>query len=213
MLKALSFFTIISSTLFSGEDMTQIQVLKGKEVARYIDALVDLRSSYFREYPYFYQVNLSAEKEYLAMYSSSPHTVFIVAGEEPVGVLTGCPLTESAEFYQRPFVNKKMDLNKVFCLGEFVFQNGYENEVIQKKMYEKLEEQIQKEQKYNQMLVYEVVCPENDSEPSDYVSMEEFWEKMGFVKQDDFSYSMPWEDSRTNQQVDHTLVAWLKNIE
>lgn len=191
----------------------QTQVLKGKEAGRYIDDLADLRISYFREYPYFYQVNRSVEKEYLTTYSRSPNTLFVVAGEEAVGVLTGCPLTESIEGYQRPFVNKKMELDKVFCLGEFVFQSGYENEAIQKKMYEQLEEQIRKERKYSQIVVYEIVRLENDLEPPGYVSIEEFWEKMGFVKQADLALSIPWEDSRTNRLVDHTLVAWLKSFE
>ncbi len=213
MLKILLFISIISSTLFSGENRVQTQILKGQETTRYISDLATLRISYFREYPYFYQVNPSAEKEYLETYSISPNTLFVVAGEESIGILTGCPLTESAEHYQRPFIDNNRDLDKVFCLGEFVFQNGYENEIIQKKMYKQLEEQIQKEQIYNQILVYELVQLENEFAPPGYVSIEEFWNKMGFIKQDDLTFSIPWEDSRTNRVVDHSLVAWLKNIE
>ena len=106
-----------------------------------------------------------------------------------------------------------MAFDQVFWLGEFVFQNGYENEVLQSKMYHQLEELIRKDQKYNQIVVYELVSLEKDFEPSGYVSIQKFWEKEGFVRQDDFTYSMAWEDSRTNRQMDHTLVAWIKNIE
>lgn len=80
MLKAILLFAIGSSVLFSGEDTMEIQILKGKEVTGYIDDLVALRTSYFREYPYFYQVNPSEEKEYLTAYSNSLNTLFCCGG-------------------------------------------------------------------------------------------------------------------------------------
>jgi hypothetical protein len=110
-------------------------------------------------------------------------------------------------------MNKKLPLDEVFCLGEFVFEDGYENEVLQRKMYNQLEALIREDEKYKQIIVYELVRLENDFAPPGYVSTEEFWEKMGFAKQEDLSYSIPWEDSRTNQQINHTLVGWTKYIE
>ena len=72
----------------------EIRTLTGANIAGGLDALADLRTRVFRDWPYLYDGDPANERAYLAGYAAAPMAVLILAEDAgtPVGAATAMPL-------------------------------------------------------------------------------------------------------------------------
>src|SRR5690606_41794377 len=101
-----------------------IHSLTGEHARRHLHDVAALRIRVFRDWPYLYAGDAGYERDYLAAYAASPHSVFVLAcdGERVIGASTGLPLADDAPAFRAPFEARGIDPAKVFYLGESVLQ-------------------------------------------------------------------------------------------
>ena len=93
---------VCSGALAAEVDVSvQMMTVAGSAITPYLTAPAQLRIEVLREYPYLYDGDLTYERRYLAKYSKSARSTFVLAlhNEQVIGCATGLPLQEAdAEF-------------------------------------------------------------------------------------------------------------------
>lgn len=92
--------------------------LTGHQISPYLADVARLRISVFCEFPYLYVGTPAYEERYLATYSRSPASLFVLAWDQGriVGAATGVPLHAETAEIQQPFVTHGYALDQVFTL-------------------------------------------------------------------------------------------------
>lgn len=116
----------------AGLGVIRTACLTGDAVAAVLDDLARLRIAVFRDWPYLYDGDMAYERDYLAAYAASSRSVFVLAldGEHVVGASTGIPLADDAEAFTRPFLERGIDIDRVFYCGESVLLPAYRGQGI-----------------------------------------------------------------------------------
>lgn len=193
----------------------QIQIIKGKEALPYIDDLVALRCSYFKEDPYRYDADRSFEKNYINTYMQSDHSLFAIAkiNNRVVGFLSGKPFSEVAIAHQKPFLDAALPIESIFYMGELVLEKSYASISLQQEMAHQFEKHLQAVGKYHQMALYEIIQSKEALDPfPESFSIEHFWQKTGFVKRPALILQMDWKEIGQSKETPHTLMAWTKEL-
>lgn len=205
------FFTLFSlqNAIFADEDSIVIETLKGSETLPYLQTLMELRLSFFREAPYLYEGTLAEEEKYVQMYSAANDSLFAVAkeGNNVIGMITGLPFTESKEQNQR-LVDQISVSPHGFYLGEVVFL-GTPSDHLKQKLYQAFEESIKKLSCYDSLFVCEI---EREPGSSDGPSTAMSWEEHGFVRDPNLSVIYPWQEIGNEAESDHLMVFWKKEL-
>ena len=100
----------------------RVELVRGRDIGARLDEVARLRIEVFREWPYLYDGDAAYEARYLATYTRSADSVFVLAldGERVVGASTGLPLDDEEPAFRAPFVERGIDASRVFYCGESV---------------------------------------------------------------------------------------------
>ena len=206
------FFVLLHCQLF-GE--ITYKVLKGKEIAPYVAAITKLCHTVYKEYPYLYDAEEDDYTYYLGQYSESENSIICFAfdGEQPIGMASGIPLKEYRSHYVLPFINNGYDLTKIFYLGELILLKDYRGNGVGKYMYLAVEQNVRDSQNYTLISFSQI----DESfvkavKPDDYVNINGFWEKLGFVKHPELSYNAVWRDIGESEYSKHPMFYWTKDL-
>lgn len=170
--------------------------LRGKNMEQYIDDVVRLRLEAFSEYPYLCEA--TAEEEYQCVersYMKVPEslTVLIFDKDRVVGVATGLPLHKANVKIQSSFVNAGYPIDEIFYLGELVLEKGYRGKNLGHKLYQSFENYVRENTACRTIAFCEVERPQNDPlRPSNYISKDSFWLKLGFIKHPELRTQFNW---------------------
>jgi len=106
------------------DEPIEIERVKGEGVLAHLDDLARLRIEVFREFPYLYDGDRAAERDYLRHYAAAEGAVVVVAKRagEVVGVSTGLPLAAADEAFRRPFEEAGERVGDWFYFGESVLR-------------------------------------------------------------------------------------------
>lgn len=192
-----------------------IQTARGHEILPFIPDLARLRVTVFREFPYLYDGDTDYEKRYLAIYSRSPHcfVVLVFVDATIVGASTALPLRDETENLQAPFVTHQIDVSKVFYFGESVLLKPYRGQGFGKEFFNFRESEA-KRQGFSQAAFCAVKRPDNHpARPRDYRSLDNFWQRQGFVKRPELTAQMSWKDLGDGNESVKSMVFWTKNLE
>ncbi len=187
----------------------QLQVFKGSEVQQHIDELAELRLSIFREYPYLYEGDIREERNYLKMYSSSENSLVILAqdGQKIVGAATGVPLKETSADYWEIFSKKGISIDEIFYLGELILLKDYRSEGIGNRLFDEFEKRVAEKHQYPKITICEVSRAKNDPQrPKDYVALDGFWKKKGFIKHPELVVYFSWKEIGNLKKTRHSLM-------
>ncbi|NGX47447.1 MAG: hypothetical protein K1000chlam3_00821 [Chlamydiae bacterium] len=189
------------------------KTLKGKEILSYIPEITNLGITVFREYPHFFE-NTIAFSEYLSMYANSKNAIVIIAEDdgEVIGVIMSLPLAESMKEIKALFLEKHISMEDIFYFGEFFLLKKYRRKKNGYEMYKEFEK-IVWEKGWKKIAFCEIVQQENDpKKPNDYISLDSFWERQGYIKQPELIVHFSWKNIGASEKTPHPMVFWTKNL-
>ena len=192
-----------------------IETLSGGALLPCLDDVARLRIAVFRDWPYLYDGDVGYEREYLAAYAQSPNSVVVLAraGDKVVGASTGIPLAEDSAEFQAPFLERGIEVAKVFYCGESVLLPAYRRRGIGHAFFDAREAHARALGGF-EWTAFAAVDREDDDvrKPSGHRGNEAFWGKRGYVRQPGMTMRLHWNEL-DHGEVGHPLTFWLRPLE
>jgi GNAT superfamily N-acetyltransferase len=139
--------------------------------------------------------------------------VIVFDGSKIVGASTGLPLKKEIEGLQKPFIEKHIDPNSIFFFSESVLLKAYRGRGIGHHFFDIREEYALQLKEFEQISFCCVSRPEHDTKrPKDYLPLDDFWRKRGFVSHPEMCYQFQSKDSDDEEYTEKTMVFWIKDL-
>lgn len=191
-----------------------IETLSGEGTRSVFPALARLRVAVFRDFPYLYDGDLAYEQKYLAKFLDIPDGTIVVArdGEEIVGASTALPLLKAGASEQLPFSAAGLDLSRFYYFGESVLMPAYRGRGIGVAFFNEREARA-RFLGYATATFCAVQRPaDHPRRPKDYVPLDEFWTRRGYVEHPELSTTFSWQDIDETQESPKPMVFWTKEL-
>ena len=192
----------------------RIERKSGAALERHIPDLARLRIEVFRDFPYLYDGDFEYEKKYLQTYLDCPESVIVLAfdGEEVVGASTAMPMKNETAEIQKPFIENGYNLEEVFYCSESVLNKNYRGLGIGVRFFEEREAHAAELGGFKHITFCCVERPiEHPRRPADYVPLDAFWNKRGYVKHLELHTSYVWKDLDDTEETAKPMTFWLKH--
>lgn len=192
----------------------RIERKSGKDLLPYISDLARLRIEVFRDFPYLYDGDFEYEKKYLQTYIDCPQSVIVLAfdGDEVVGASTAMPMKYETAEIQKPFLENDYNLDEVFYCSESVLNKNYRGLGIGVKFFDEREAHAAELGGFKHITFCCVQRPENHPRrPADYVPLDAFWNKRGYVKHPELHTEYVWKDLDDEDETAKPMTFWLKH--
>lgn len=192
----------------------RFETLRGPALRPWLPRLALLRTAVFREWPYLYEGGPAYEERYLATYADSPGAAVVLAavGDEAVGAATCQPMTEATEEVRQPFLARGLDPARFCYFGESVLLREYRGRGAGVRFFTEREAHA-KALGLDYAAFCAVARDDNDPRrPKDYVPLDAFWRKRGFVPYPDLSAVFEWQEIGDDKETPHRLGFWLKSL-
>lgn len=192
-----------------------IQILHGKKIAPYLEAIATLRINIFREFPYLYDGSMEYEKNYLKTYTQSPESIAILVfdRDQLVGASTGLPLKDETAEFKAPFLQHRYHPSRIFYCGESILIQNYRGRGIYSTFMKERENHAKQIGRFDTICFCGVERPDNHPlRPIDYLPLDPIWTKFGYQKHPELSTHYHWKDLNENNESAKKMVFWLKSI-
>ncbi|PZQ10003.1 MAG: GNAT family N-acetyltransferase [Rhodanobacter denitrificans] len=196
--------------------MTHVRTFTGATIGPHLDDVARLRIAVFRAFPYLYDGDVGYEAGYLQTYSRSPESLFVLAfdGDRVIGASTGIPLTDETAAFQQPFVERGLDLRRVFYFGESVLLPEYRGQGLGHRFFDEREAYARRLGRFDTTAFCAVVRAADDPRrPADYRPNDVFWTKRGYVQQPDMRCAIEWKEIGADAPTVQQLAFWLRGLE
>lgn len=187
----------------------------GKEIEPVITQLAGLRIEVFRDFPYLYEGNLTYEMEYLQTYVNSEGAFLFAVFDDGkmVGATTCIPLVDETDEVKLPFEQRGMNLGEIFYFGESILLKEYRGMGIGNRFFNEREKHAASFGNFKLTCFCAVDrAIEHRLRPNDYLPLDEFWKKRGYVKSPSLRSKFSWKDIDESEESDKTMIYWSKNI-
>ena len=166
----------------------EIENFSGEGIVAVIDALMEFRLRYFREFPYLYVSSEEGERKHLDGYIANPTTRLHIARDRDdkiVGVAIGTLLSTETAIFQE--IGESMRCHGIiqeqfYYFGEMIFIPEYRNRGIGKRMLKALKDAGRKQGA--DRFCFLAVTREADDvrRPANHFDSEMIFRKFGFEK-------------------------------
>ena len=193
----------------------RIEVVQGAKATPYLEDLARLRIAVFRAFPYLYEGDLEYERVYLATYAASTDNVFVLAfdGAAVVGASTAMPMSQETPEFQAPFLAQGWEVGRVFYYGESVLLPEYRGRGIGVRFFEEREAAARRAGRFDHACFSAVERPaDHPLRPADYVPLDEFWIKRGYVRHPELRAEFAWRDLGETEESKKPMVFWMKDL-
>lgn len=191
----------------------RFETLRGDTLRAWLPRLAGLRIAVFREWPYLYDGTPGYEETYLAAYADSPGAAVIAAieGDRAVGCATCQPMAEATARVQAAFPERGLDPARFCYFGESVLLPEYRGRGAGVRFFEMREAHAR-----SLGLAAAAFCAvtRNDNDPrrpKDYVPLDAFWGRRGYVRRADISVIFEWKEVGDDRDTPHALGFWVKD--
>jgi GNAT superfamily N-acetyltransferase len=191
-----------------------VSQLTGDALRERLDDLAKLRIEVFRAWPYLYKGNMAYERQYLPRYAEAKTGTLIVAQDDGkiIGASSALGLDEEDDYIQKPFLDAKMDLNKIFYFGESVVLPDYRGQGIGMRFFTE-REAAARGHGYSQASFCSVVRPDDHpARPKDYLPLNNFWKRRGYNQRPDLVAKFSWRDIGERGESEKPMIYWLKTL-
>lgn len=193
----------------------QIVTRRGPEIARHIGDLARLRIEVFRAFPYLYEGSPDYEQDYLSTYARAPESLFVLAfdGNKVVGGSTGVPMDQETKAFRKPFVDGGWNPERIFYFGESVLLASYRGRGIGVRFFEEREAYARRVGRFDHCCFCAVERPaDHPLRPADYVPLDAFWAKRGYVHRPELRTEFSWRDIGEARESAKPMSFWLKDL-
>lgn len=194
----------------------RLQRYIGAEIHPYLDDVARLRIEIFREYPYLYDGTRDYEAHYLERYSRSPHSFFALVfdGSRIVGATTAVPLAQETETFQRPFKQKRWEVERILYLGESVLEKEYRGQGIGVKFFQERERYARTFHRITHTAFCAVVRSNDDPRrPADYLPLDRFWRHRGYIRHAELTTTLSWKEVDETEESPKGMMFWVKELD
>ncbi|WP_340123395.1 GNAT family N-acetyltransferase [Methylobacter svalbardensis] len=192
----------------------RIERWSGVALEQFIPKLARLRIEVFRDFPYLYDGNIDYEKKYLQTYIDCPESVIVIAFDDDtvVGASTAIPMKYETDELKKPFIEQGYDLDEVFYCSESVLNKAYRGLGIGVKFFEQREAHAESLGGFKHICFCCVERPvDHPRRPIDYVPLDQFWNKRGYVKHPELDTIYSWKDLDDVDETPKPMTFWLKH--
>lgn len=192
----------------------RIERFSGEALIPFIPELARLRIEVFRDFPYLYDGDLAYEEKYLQTYIQCPESVIVLAfdGEKIIGASTAIPLKYETDEVKKPFIEQCYDPDKIFYCGESVLNKNYRGLGIGVSFFEQREAHAADLGGFQHICFCCVERPtDHPRRPADYVPLDKFWNKRGYVKHPELKTTYTWKDLDDATETPKPMTFWLKH--
>lgn len=190
-----------------------IKRLSGDALIPFIPDLARLRIEVFRDFPYLYDGDYEYEKKYLQTYIDCPESVIVLAfdAEAIIGASTAIPLKYETDEVKQPFIDFGYNPEDVFYCGESVLDKAYRGLGIGVKFFQEREAHAAELGGFKHITFCCVERPiDHPLRPVDYVPLDAFWNKRGYVKHPELNTTYTWKDINESEQSAKPMTFWLR---
>ncbi|MEI6334923.1 MAG: GNAT family N-acetyltransferase [Methylococcaceae bacterium] len=197
--------------------MTQairIERCSGAALEHYVPELARLRIEVFRDFPYLYDGDYDYEKKYLQTYIDTPESVIVLAfdGDKVVGASTAIPMQYETDPLKKPFLEQGYNLEEVFYCSESVLNKDYRGLGLGVQFFEQREAHAEDLGGFKVITFCCVERPiDHPRRPANYVPLDLFWNKRGYVKHPELKTTYSWKDLDEAEETPKPMTFWLKN--
>lgn len=191
-----------------------VRTLTGAEITAALDDLAGLRIEVFRAFPYLYDGDVAYERDYIAEFAAAPDAALIVAfdGDRIVGAATASPMRAQKAEFQRPFVERGLDVDRLFYFGESVLLPGYRGQGIGHAFFDQ-REAAGRAAGAEQASFCAVIRPDDHPAcPADYQPLDAFWNKRGYAPVPGFVTGFDWKEVGGAKEVSHQMQYWIGQL-
>ncbi|NDK37764.1 GNAT family N-acetyltransferase [Pseudoxanthomonas gei] len=192
-----------------------IALFRGPEIKPWLADVARLRMTVFRDWPYLYEGDADYERDYLAAYARSPHSLFVLAMEdgEVVGASTGLPLADDSAAFQKPFLDQGIPVQSIFYFGESVVLPAHRGRGIGHAFFDHREGHARSLGRFESTAFCAVDRPADDARrPAGHRGNETFWDKRGYRRRAGMTMQLAWQEPGRGE-VMHPLTFWLRDLE
>ncbi|OQW94031.1 MAG: GNAT family N-acetyltransferase [Beggiatoa sp. IS2] len=196
----------------------RIKNVLGTEIMQYIPIVAKLRMEIFHDFPYLYDNTLAYEEKYLSIYTHAPNFLLVLVfdGEEIVGASTGVPLEhvfKTGDNLQRLQTYNYSPAN-LFYLSESVLKNTYRGQGIGVRFFEERENYAKSLGQFTYTCFCAVQRPiDHPKRPADYVPLDNFWHKRGYIKHPELQMTFAWKDVDEEKKSLKAMNFWMKPLD
>ena len=193
----------------------RIELLRGEEIARHVDAVADLRIAVFRDWPYLYEGTREYEARYLDVYLRSPRSLAILVwdGAACIGASTVLPLADAGVEAQQPFRDGGQAIDTIDYFGESVLLKSHRGRGLGVKFFD-LREHHARANGLSICAFCAVNRAANDPrKPADYVGNDSFWTHRGYRREPGIVTSFSWPDIGEAVSSTKPMTFWMRKLE
>jgi GNAT superfamily N-acetyltransferase len=192
----------------------RIERWSGAALQQYIPELARLRIEVFRDFPYLYDGDYDYEKKYLQTYIDTPESVIVLAldGNKVVGASTAIPMKYETDQLKKPFIEHGYNLDEVFYCSESVLNKDYRGLGLGVRFFEQREAHAADLGGFKYITFCCVERPlDHPRRPANYVPLDQFWNKRGYVKHPELHTTYSWKDLDDTEETPKPMTFWLKH--
>ena len=193
----------------------QIRLLHGAAIAPYLDDLVRLRLTVFREFPYLYDGTPEYEADHLRAYARSGRSLTVLALDDGkvVGASTGVPLVDVASELQQPFLAQGRDPTSVYYFAGSLVLPEYRGRGLGVRFFIERESYAHKLAEFDYCAFCAVERPGlHPLRPANYKPLHGFWRNRGFLDDPSLRTTYTWRDLHEQDSSSKIMSFWLKAL-
>lgn len=195
--------------------MLKIQIFTGKSAKTYIPSLAKLRVEIFQEYPFLQPLSLDHEMERFKRILPYKETIVIIVFDGPkiVGVSVGLALKDTSLDIQKTFLTHGLEIADYFYFGESVLLKAYRGRGVSHHFFELREKHAKSLKKFKHICFSFIKRPKKDPKrPSDYIDLETFWKKRGYIENSEITLQRTWKDIGASEETTKIFTFWFSTI-